>query len=586
MKNRIPEKVITISVFFFLFIFRLFMGLSKFASDDELQIYLMGLQSFTTHIYPFFGPDVVYSQTQIPGGLQGLLVALPLWLLEIPEAPYFLLNVLTFAALIFLGWYISRRISNVPKWFIYIWILTCPWSLAYSTHIENPSYVLVGAILFFIAVFDLGKFYEKRILNDKLSFAFLGFSLFWIMQLHMSWVLLPPFLLWVIWFNRKDKKLLLRGALYFVLGALVSVSTLIPTLWVYGLGGVESNVVFNPDNIWRIPTIILRFFSFASYEVPRFIGYDTPSRISYLLDQPWVIPIALFLLLIGFFQVFYFIYSLFLKKELPEWKEVRMFVLYTLLLLGFSFMFSISNPGSHTFYITYPIALWYSFYTYEKLFRYRIKTLSVVFLLAGLLFQVSLFVHRFHEESLFALRPRVVKAISAKDYTFVRARRESKMLKERKEKIWKPEDQPDGHAYYADLEVKDPYFREQNIVNNIAYEGKYSCKVDSIQTFGVTFVKTLSSLGNPGEAVLSFYAKSDRIDDFVLVYEVRKGSNNIWKSLGLKKYYHPNRKWQHIELSFNLPGCREDTAEVAVYFWMKNKSEAVLYVDNLKLEFK
>ncbi|RLD43739.1 MAG: hypothetical protein DRI88_10520, partial [Bacteroidetes bacterium] len=226
MNNKTLKKVITFSVFFILFIFRFVMGLSKFAGDDELQIYLIGLQSFTTKIYPFFGPDVVYSQTQIPGGLQGLLISIPIQLLGIPEAPYILLNILTFAALAFLGWYISRRISNVPKWFIYIWILTCPWALNYSTHIENPSYVLVGAILFFIAVFDLGHFYKTRLLNDKLSFAFLGFSLFWIMQLHLSWVLLPPYLLWLIWVNRNDKKLLLRGLLYFVLGALVSVSTL------------------------------------------------------------------------------------------------------------------------------------------------------------------------------------------------------------------------------------------------------------------------------------------------------------------------------------------------------------------------
>jgi|GEM_PF-275392 len=586
MNNKTLKKVITFSVFFILFIFRFVMGLSKFAGDDELQIYLIGLQSFTTKIYPFFGPDVVYSQTQIPGGLQGLLISIPIQLLGIPEAPYILLNILTFAALAFLGWYISRRISNVPKWFIYIWILTCPWALNYSTHIENPSYVLVGAILFFIAVFDLGHFYKTRLLNDKLSFAFLGFSLFWIMQLHLSWVLLPPYLLWLIWVNRNDKKLLLRGLLYFVLGALVSVSTLIPTLVTYNLGGLESNIVFNTGNIKNIPTIIFRFFSFASYEIPRFIGYDTPSRISYLMDQPWVIPVVLFLLLVGFFQAGYFIYSLFVRKGTYEWNKVRMFTVYTLLLICISFLFSISNPGSHTFYLSFPIAIWYSFHTYGKLFTYRIKKLVVVFLISGILFQLSLFVNRFHEESLFAHRTQVVKAISAMDYTFVGTRRESKLLKERKEAIWIEKKQTGSLTYYADLEVKDPYFREQNIVNNIAYKGKYSCKVDSIQPFGATFVTRMKSSEMPTQVTLSFYVKANGIEDFILVYEVRNTENSIWKSMDLKEKYIPGQEWRFIKLEFELPEITEDETEVAMYFWMKNKSGAVLYVDDLELGFK
>ncbi len=71
------------------FLLRLAFGVtSDFWGDDEHQIYLIGLKFFTTGVWPDFGPDVVYTQTQVPGGLQGLLIAGPLWLVQQPEAPY------------------------------------------------------------------------------------------------------------------------------------------------------------------------------------------------------------------------------------------------------------------------------------------------------------------------------------------------------------------------------------------------------------------------------------------------------------------------------------------------------------------
>ena len=60
------------------FAVRLAFGLCyEFWADDELQIFLIGLRYYTTGEWPFFGPDVVYSQTRIPGALVGLLVGTP-----------------------------------------------------------------------------------------------------------------------------------------------------------------------------------------------------------------------------------------------------------------------------------------------------------------------------------------------------------------------------------------------------------------------------------------------------------------------------------------------------------------------------
>src|SRR2546422_8495415 len=83
------------------FLFRLAFGLCSplwTASEDEKQIYLIGLKFFTTRSWPWFGPDVT-NAIQIPGALQGLLVGLPFYVLPIPEGPYIFLNVLSFASL-------------------------------------------------------------------------------------------------------------------------------------------------------------------------------------------------------------------------------------------------------------------------------------------------------------------------------------------------------------------------------------------------------------------------------------------------------------------------------------------------------
>src|SRR6267154_254484 len=124
------------------FLFRLAFGLcSDFWSGagDEKQIYLIGLKYYTTGAWPYFGPDVT-NAIQVPGALQGLTTGLPFFLMPIPEAPYILLNILSFAALCFFAWYCSRRLPEVPKWFIWSWLLTAPWTLSLSTHVFNPSY--------------------------------------------------------------------------------------------------------------------------------------------------------------------------------------------------------------------------------------------------------------------------------------------------------------------------------------------------------------------------------------------------------------------------------------------------------------
>src|SRR5258708_8720196 len=112
-----------ILLFFFLFAFRTAFGLSQpFFGVDELQTYLNGLKSYTTGTWPYFGPDLIVTETgfytQIPGALEGLLIGLPLRLWNIPESPFLLLNLLSLSALAFFSWYLARRLPAFPFLFL------------------------------------------------------------------------------------------------------------------------------------------------------------------------------------------------------------------------------------------------------------------------------------------------------------------------------------------------------------------------------------------------------------------------------------------------------------------------------------
>jgi len=383
--------------------------------------------------------------------------------------------------------------------------------------------------------------------------------------------------------NRDNKKMLLQGMFYFILGASISISTLIPTLLNgFGSGAVENNIVFNFKNILEIPNLILKFLMLASYEVSRFIGHDTPSRLDYLAQQVWVIPFVIFLLLVGFLQVAYFILSFFRKNDLKEWQKVKRFTLGSLLLLSFSFLFSVTQPRSHTFYILYPVAIWYSFYCYGNLFKHNIRLVAILILASGIVFHTSIFVDNLENRSLFANRNLVMKAITEKDYSLLGVRRESNVMLNNRDPLWKNRE---PSIRYTGFEVETPYFKPQNIVGNIKYDGNFSCKVDSIQPYSVSFSEQLGNLDNPRKVKVSFWAISKQEKDFSLVYEIADGEEITWTSAKLEFENSRNNEWELVELELNLPEYSLLDSKISLYFWMSNKSGATLNLDDLKLEF-
>src|SRR5262249_42627285 len=185
-----------------LFAFRLWFGLSReFFFEDETQIFLIGFRYFATGEWPYFGPDVVWTKSEIPGALQGVLVGLPLRVAPYPESPYVLLALLSFGALCAFAWYVGEHRPSAPRWLVWGWLLTIPWTIQFSGHLINTSYILPASLVFFLGFFESLPMLRLGRIPVPIAHAMMGAALAWLMQIHMSWPLLLP-LVGVAWISR------------------------------------------------------------------------------------------------------------------------------------------------------------------------------------------------------------------------------------------------------------------------------------------------------------------------------------------------------------------------------------------------
>lgn len=413
------------------FLFRLGCGLcGQFQDSDTKQVYLLGLKFYATGAWPYFGPDVVWGEIQIPGALQALLVGLPFYLLPLAEAPYLLLNLLSFASLCLFAWYCCRRLPNLPRWFVWGWLLTSPWTLNLSTVIYNPSYVLTGGVLFFVGTLELYPQTRRGLLDARLANAMTGFGLCWVMQLHMSWVVLVPYALAALALQfREGIRRGLSALLFFATGAAPVAALLVPTYLKYGLsagsGGTAEAVRLNAENVTALWGIVNRTLSFASFEVARFLGGHTRDRIEFLREEPWLAPLALFLFAVGIAQVAALLGSWFLRTDHQrDWRAIKYLALFNVVLLYLCFLFSLKPPQSNHLYVTLPVPVLYAFYCWERLLaRPRWRKLAAVVLVCGILFHAGLALHNLPRVSLYVDRGAAQRALDARDYRILGERR-------------------------------------------------------------------------------------------------------------------------------------------------------------------
>jgi hypothetical protein len=413
------------------FAFRLGFGLcAPFQDADVIQIYLLGLKFYATGMWPYFGPDVVWGVIQIPGALQGLLVGLPLHVLPIAEAPYVLLNLISFLSICLLAWYCCRRLPGSPRWFIWIWLLSCPWTLNLSTNIYNPSYLLAPGIIFFVAALELFPFTSRKLIDARLASLMMGFSLLWAMQVHLSWTILVPYVLAVFYFQaRAGGRSLLKALGWFAAGALVTGSLLVPTYLKYGFGqgsgGTGSSVIFNLSNVTSLFGIFKRSLSFAVFDITSFIGGHTPARIAFLKAEPWLVPFIVFLAAVSILQGIGLIIFWFRREsDHSDWRAIKYLLVVNIILFYVAFLFSIKPPQTNHLYITFPIPMIYSLYCWDRLWQsIRWQRLAKIFLGCGIIFHVGLALYNLPRVSLYPVRSTVQSAIDEKNYHVLGERR-------------------------------------------------------------------------------------------------------------------------------------------------------------------
>jgi hypothetical protein len=419
-------------------IFRFLYSLTQefwFPDEDVLQIYLIGLKSFTTHTFPYFGADLVYNGSQIPGALQGYLVSAGWYLWKIPEAPYLILNILLTLSLGFLAWYASKRLPDLSRTGIWAYVFLIPWSICYFTRIVNPSYVIPGAILFFIGIFEIYPPLKKNILPAWLSFFFLGFGIFWIFQLHMSWVLLGPFTFTAFYYLLRTKSIraIATHTLSFLSGCLVTGSLLIPTLTNFGLSSEKGKSVSAMMEIhWEhtrdIFNLLSTYFSYGSFDVTRFIGGNTDARLAFLSNYPWAAPFTVFVGVAGLAQALYLLYTFFRRKKGDVMlRNVTYLAIIGFLLFFIASLFSKVDPPSHAAVLFFPVLIFYNLYAFRELLKntWVQRVVQVTFVSAIIMF-TAIAIKNYNTISIYKNRDAVVKALEQDNYKLVGLRRYEK----------------------------------------------------------------------------------------------------------------------------------------------------------------
>ncbi len=404
-----------------LFAVRLYFGLSlRFFAEDESQIFLIGLRYYTTGHWPYFGPDVVWTQSEIPGALQGLLVGAPLAIAAVPEAPIVVLNLLSFAALAALAWYITHRAPSVPRWLVWGWVMTVPWTLQFSTHITNPSYVLAGAIAFFLGFFEVLPAIRLGVLPVPLAFAAMGVGATWIMQIHMSWYLLLPYL-GVAWLSRRADGVgkLVAYALACAGGAALPGLALLPTLLQYGTaggtGGTLRNLHVHLVSPAEILVTLARVFSFSSLEINRFIEIDDARRVLFVRNHLWLLPPLAVVWAAGIVQPFWMLVSWFRSRlTSPDWRALRLVVAFSVGLVYLSYWFVIEPPQAHAFYLVAPISFLFAAYCWSTIDSPRARKAAAALLCVNIVYQVAFASTQYSAMSLYTNRAVVVQAIATK----------------------------------------------------------------------------------------------------------------------------------------------------------------------------
>jgi hypothetical protein len=258
----------------------------------------------------------------------------------------------------------------------------------------------------------------------------MGFGLFWDMQFHQSWVLLPPFVLLALVLRLRDKRFhFVHDFISFLVGSAPLAALLIPTYLKYGFAqgsqGFQLFQLFNTENFRAFFTILGRFLSLPSFETLRFMGMHTNERKDFLLHLPWILLPGIFMVLMGWLQpLSLFVLGFFKNPHRREDGTVTKVALFAFLMVWMSFWFTSKEPLAHIYYILMPILTVYSIYMWSRWAPKRgWRLFAVVCIMANLWFEAGYLIHMMGAQSLYTNRAQIMKAFQQKDDRILGERR-------------------------------------------------------------------------------------------------------------------------------------------------------------------
>jgi hypothetical protein len=368
---------------FLLYLFRLvycYLGYLKnyqwLDNGDESHIYLLGLKFFTSHNFPCWGPDIVYTSSYLPGGMQGVLVGLPFFVWPHPFAPYLFLFVILSVALIYLSAYATRLFPELPKWFVYALIALSPFSIHTGLKIINPAYVLCFGIPFFLSFIEVLGIFKTSYIHPKWRFFWMGLGVTAVLQLHASWIVLLLLLIFAgafTLYTSKNKRENISLALFGIIGLVSGALTLLPTLYQFGLASVfvqGKNAFFDISHLTDIPAVIYWFLMVGGYDMNSFFG--SYQLTAFVESRSYLSAFLTALLQIsGILFVLFQLVALSFRKWRIFMKENRRF-LFLLLIINIAlicmYLFSRVRPSAHAIIILFPLSILYFLWFLRNVF--------------------------------------------------------------------------------------------------------------------------------------------------------------------------------------------------------------------------
>lgn len=425
-----PNKILFWTVALLFIIIRTWFGAQiNFHHADYNQIYLMGIQYVTEPDWSFWGPDVVWSKTRLAGGLQPLLVGLPLQLFKHPITPFILSNIISSFGLILISLYSSYRLK-LSKLFVLCFVMTLPFFFFHGSVVLNTAYLLLPGALLFISIFELYLYRNETLLKNIYWYFFtIGFCLFFVYQLHLTWVTILPYtvVLYFLEWQRKESSTY-KIILYFLLGSFFSAITLIPTVWNYHdllLNGVSENLSLNLEKSSSVIELFTRYIGYTTYDLsPNFRFYGLAS------DQNTFVTIALYALkFFGILQIIFLIIILWLSRGSKTTKHLIILFVLTLIMNLFLYVIGNKHLESRTYILLYALPIFMYLYAISQL-----KSKKWLQITSYTLVIISLFSHItvgfYNYQNIYSIHPykeKIKKSLDLKDYHQFGERRKTKM---------------------------------------------------------------------------------------------------------------------------------------------------------------